>query len=128
MYARCLQKVQLDDLVSAGIVGLIQAVDRFQPERQCLLKTPAEHRIRGAMLDYLRQLDPMPRSVRRFVRQRDQVAERIERLQGRTAPEAEIAEVLGIPLTRYRKLDRIARAAQTRSLEAVPESAVCRRC
>ena len=47
-------------------IGLIQAVDRLDPDRHLKLKTLAEHRIRGALLDYLRHIDPLPRSVRRF--------------------------------------------------------------
>jgi RNA polymerase sigma factor (sigma-70 family) len=58
MHRRCPLQVDLDDLVSVGTLGLIQAVDRFRPERGCLPKTLAEHRIRGAILDYLRKLDP----------------------------------------------------------------------
>ena len=56
---RCPPAGTLDDLVSAGTVGLIQAVDRYDPERRVQLKTLAEHRIRGAILDYLRSLDPL---------------------------------------------------------------------
>lgn len=56
-HRRCPQ-VELDDLISAGTVGLIQAVDRYDSSRNLKLKTFAEHRIRGALMDYLRQLDP----------------------------------------------------------------------
>ena len=55
LHRRCPQ-VELDDLISAGTVGLIQAVDRFDPSRNLKLKTLAEHRISGALLDYLRQV------------------------------------------------------------------------
>jgi RNA polymerase sigma factor (sigma-70 family) len=72
LHRRCTQ-VELDDLISAGTIGLIQAVDRFDPKRNLKLKTLAEHRIRGALLDYLRQIDPLPRTVRRFQKQRDAV-------------------------------------------------------
>lgn len=65
LHRRCPQ-VELDDLISTGTIGLIRAIDRFDPKRNLKLKTLAEHRIRGAMLDYLRHIDPLPRSVRRF--------------------------------------------------------------
>lgn len=54
LHRRCPQ-VELDDLIQAGTIGLIQAVDRYDESRGCPLKTIAEHRIRGALLDYLRQ-------------------------------------------------------------------------
>jgi RNA polymerase sigma factor (sigma-70 family) len=69
---RCPQ-VEFGDLTSMGTIGLIQAVERFDPDRHLKLKTLAEHRIRGALLDYLRYIDPLPRSVRRFQKQRDAV-------------------------------------------------------
>ena len=79
LHRRCPQ-VELDDLISAGTLGLIRAVDRFDTKRNLKLKTLAEHRIRGAMLDYLRYIDPLPRNVRRFQKQRDVV---IAKLQAR---------------------------------------------
>ena len=124
LHSRCSPAVEIQDLISAGVIGLIQAVDRFDPARDCLLKTIAEHRIRGAMLDYLRQLDPLPRSVRHFVRQREQARRTLDRNLCRPADESELAEGLALSLKRYRQLDRIARAAETRSLDAMPESAL----
>ncbi len=61
--------VTFDDLVSAGMIGLIQAVDRFDPTRHLKLKTYAQHRIRGAMLDFLRDEDPLSRTERRRVQE-----------------------------------------------------------
>jgi RNA polymerase sigma factor FliA len=60
--------VTLDDLIGAGTVGLIQAVDRFQPSRGLQFATYAKHRIRGAMLDFLREEDPLSRTERRRTR------------------------------------------------------------
>jgi RNA polymerase sigma factor (sigma-70 family) len=61
--------VTLDDLVSAGTVGLIKAVDRFDSSRGPKFKTYAQHRIHGAMLDFLREEDPLSRTERRRVRE-----------------------------------------------------------
>ena len=61
--------VTLDDLASAGMIGLIQAVDRFDRSRDLKFKTYAQHRIRGAMLDFLREEDPLSRTERRRVRE-----------------------------------------------------------
>jgi RNA polymerase sigma factor for flagellar operon FliA len=119
LHHRCPNQVDLDDLLSAGVVGLIQAVDRFKPERGYKLKTLAEHRIRGAMLDYLRKLDPLPRSVRRFIRQRDEVRTQLDRELGRAPEAVEVAEALGLQIDRYRQLECTARAARTVSLDAL---------
>jgi len=63
--------VTFDDLSSAGTIGLMQAVDRFDASRGASFKTYAQHRIRGAMLDYLRDEDPFSRETRRRIRQSD---------------------------------------------------------
>ena len=60
--------VTYDDLIGAGTIGLIQAVDRFQPSRGLQFATYAKHRIRGAMLDFLREEDPLSRTERRRTR------------------------------------------------------------
>lgn len=63
--SRVPRSVTLDDLIGAGTIGLIQAVDRFQPSRSLQFATYARHRIRGAMLDFLREEDPLSRTERR---------------------------------------------------------------
>ena len=94
-HRRC-PHVELDDLISAGTVGLIQAVDRYDSSRNLKLKTFAEHRIRGALLDYLRQLDPLPRNVRHFQKQRD--AALADLSSGGETPTCEqVAQTLGFP-------------------------------
>jgi len=67
--------VTLDDLIGAGTIGLIQAVDRFQPSRGLQFATFAKHRIRGAMLDFLREEDPLSRTERRRTRTANATAE-----------------------------------------------------
>src|ERR1035438_1558962 len=96
MHRRCPPQVEFDDLALAGALGLIQAVDRFRPERGCLLKTLAEHRIRGAILDYLRKLDPLSRSARRFVKQRTKTSLRPKSELGRPPEAVELADALGL--------------------------------
>jgi len=111
--------LELDDLVSVGCVGLIEAVDRYDPQRGCLLKTLAERRIRGAILDYLRKVDPLTRRLRRFVKQRDKAAVWLELELGRAPESAELAHVLGLSIERYRKLDLDSRAERVLSLDAI---------
>lgn len=118
IHRRCPSQVELDDVISAGTLGLIQAVDRYRPERGCLLKTLAEHRIRGAILDYLRRLDPLSRSARLFVKERAKACLRLESELGRPPESAELAEALGLSIERYRKLEWAVRAADVVSLDA----------
>lgn len=114
LHRRCPQ-VELDDLISAGTLGLIQATDRFDESKGCLLKTIADHRIRGAMLDYLRQIDPLPRSVRRFQKKRDAiVAEFVA--AGETPSHARLAQALGVSSRKYVTLSRMIVATELASV------------
>ena len=97
----------LEDLLSADMMGLVQAPNRFDPARNLKFKTLAEHRIRGAMLDYLRSVDPQPRALRRFVRQREAVMPRLKA----TASEDEVPAAMGVPIERYHRLSQIARSS-----------------
>ena len=114
LHRRCPQ-VEIDDLVSAGTVGLIQAVDRFDPARNLKLKTLAEHRISGAMLDYLRHIDPLPRSVRRFQKQRDAVIAELS-AAGEFPSHTRIAAALGVSSQKYATLSGMIVAAEPISL------------
>lgn len=117
LHRRCPQ-VELDDLVQAGAIGLIQAVDRFDGTKGCLLKTLAEHRIRGALLDYLRQIDPLPRNVRRFRKQRDAVAAEFAR-EGKIASLDDVAVLLGISAKKCLVMSLMVLASETVSIEEV---------
>jgi len=116
-HRRCPPEVLLEDLISIGTMGLIQAVDRYDPRRKLKLKTLAEHRIRGAMLDYLRKLDPLPRSVRHFHRKREEVATCLQRHSGDAPLASEIAAELKLSLSRYQCLDCAAQGGIVLSLE-----------
>jgi RNA polymerase sigma factor for flagellar operon FliA len=93
-----------DDLVSAGVLGLIDAVDRFEPDRGIMFKTYAEFRIKGAMLDELRSLDWVPRTIRRKAAELERLWRRLEGELGRPPSEEESAEALGLTLAAYLKL------------------------
>ena len=90
--------VELDDLVSAGTLGLIDAFEHFDAGRGLAFSTFAAPRIRGAMLDELRRIDRVPRSVRRKTRQLDGACASLAGLLGRAPGHAELAERLGIDL------------------------------
>ena len=96
VHRRCPSNVALEDLVSAGTVGLIQAVNRFDDRRNLKLKTLAEHRIRGATIDYLRQLDPLSERSLQFQRKRDAAEAEFERTNFRRPLDDELARELGI--------------------------------
>ena len=115
LHRRCPQ-VELDDLISAGTIGLIQAVDRFDPSRNLKLKTLAEHRISGALLEYLRYIDPLPRNVRRFQKQRDAVIAELSST-GEIPSHEQIAEALGVPAQRYMRLSLMITASETISID-----------
>lgn len=114
LHRRC-PRLELDDLISAGTIGLIQAVDRFDPSRNLKLKTHADHRIRGAMLDYLRQLDPLPRNARRFQKQRDAVMEEFAKV-GEIPTCEQIAQSLGVSMCKFVRLSVMITASETTSI------------
>lgn len=93
-----------EDLVVAGIIGLIEAAQRFDPSRNIQFKTFAEFRIRGAMLDELRNLDWVPRSVREKAAKLEKAMIELENRLGRPAEDEEIAKELGISLEAYYRL------------------------
>jgi RNA polymerase sigma factor for flagellar operon FliA len=95
--------VSLDDLISTGVVGLLAAIDNFDPSRDVQLNTYAERKIRGAILDGLRESDWAPRAVRQKSRQIEGAIHRAKQRVGREATEEEISAELGIPQAEYQK-------------------------
>lgn len=112
LIARLPANVELDDLVQAGMIGLLDAMSRFESDRGAQFETFATQRVRGAMLDELRGSDWLPRSVRRNQRTIESAIHRAEQRLGRSPGEAEIAGELAIPLAEYQQLLDRARGAQ----------------
>src|ERR1700752_3568847 len=96
IHERLPEHVNIDDLISAGTLGLISAVDNFDSSQNVLLKTYAEYRIRGAILDSLRGMDFAPRKKRRQARQIEAAMSACEQRTGRSPTEDEIADELGL--------------------------------
>jgi RNA polymerase sigma factor for flagellar operon FliA len=96
--------VVLDDLLSAGVLGLIDAVDKFDSTKKVKFKTYAEFRIRGAILDELRAMDWVPRSVRRKSSNLESVYNRLQNRLGRPASDEEAAEEMGLDMEQFYKL------------------------
>jgi len=96
--------IPFDDLVQAGILGLMEALHKFDPSKHVELKTYAKHRIQGAILDSLRDLDWSPRPLRRKARQLEQAHQRLRARFGRPATEPELAIELGLELKELQHL------------------------
>jgi RNA polymerase sigma factor for flagellar operon FliA len=95
------ENISLEDLVSTGVIGLISAIDNFDPGHNVKLKTYAEYKIRGAILDSLRGLDWAPRQKRRKAKQIEAAIASAEQKLKRSPVEEEIAGELGIALEEY---------------------------
>jgi RNA polymerase sigma factor for flagellar operon FliA len=101
IHDRLPESISLDDLISTGIVGLIAAIDRFDPAQNVKLKTYAEYKIRGAILDSLRGMDWAPRQQRKRTKQIEAAINVIEQRIHRMPSEDEIAAELNLTLDEY---------------------------
>ncbi len=104
MAARLPSSVDVDDLISAGVLGLLDAATKYDPTRGVQFKTYAEVRVRGAILDSLRNLDWVPRTLRRRAREVEQTYTKLEAEYGRPASDEEVATALAIPLNEFHSL------------------------
>jgi len=93
--------VEVDDLISAGTLGLMEAVRRFESGKQVKIETYARYRIRGAILDALRDLDPASRDMRRKNKQAERVFHALTTRLGRPATDAEMAEAMHLTLKQW---------------------------
>ena len=94
--ARLPANIELDDLISSGVIGLMDAINKYDASRDNKFKTYAEFRIRGAILDELRAQDWVPRSVREKAKQLERCYAKIEQTQGRQATDEEVCEALSL--------------------------------
>lgn len=109
--------VDVDELINVGMLGLIDAVDRFDPERGVPFKSYAEIRIQGAMIDALRSDDWVPRSVRRKANHIDDARAQLSRSLRRDPSRAEMAQAMGTSVQEYDDLVRDARITRLISLD-----------
>ncbi|HEX4771243.1 MAG TPA: FliA/WhiG family RNA polymerase sigma factor [Bryobacteraceae bacterium] len=123
IHERLPNSISLDDLVSAGVVGLIAAIDRYDARHEVKLKTYAEYKIRGAILDSLRGLDWAPRQQRRRARLIEQAIATLEQELQRTPDEQEIAGHLGLTVSNYQEWLAESRSLTLGSLEGAGEDA-----
>jgi RNA polymerase sigma factor for flagellar operon FliA len=121
LMARLPSSVQVDDLVQNGMIGLLDAIDRFETGMGAQFETYAAQRVRGAMLDGLRENDWLPRNLRRELRRIEQAITKLEQEFWRSPSEDELATALGISLTDYQKILQDARGHQVISFEDLVE-------
>lgn len=112
LMARLPASVLFDDLFQNGMLGLLDAMERFEEGLGAQFETYATQRIKGAMLDGLRENDTLPRHLRREMRRIEQAVSTLEQSFGRPPNEAELAEQLGIPIAEYQKTLQEARGHQ----------------
>jgi RNA polymerase sigma factor for flagellar operon FliA len=109
--------VEIDDIIQAGMIGLMDAASRFEEAQGFQFETFASQRIRGAMLDELRQNDWLPRSLRKSLRRLEAATTKLEQRLGRPPTERELAADLGVSIDEYHELLQDARGYQLLHLE-----------
>lgn len=112
MMSRLPYSVQIDDIIQAGMMGLLDAASRYDEFHGAMFETYASKRIRGAMLDELRAADWLPRSLRRNMRLIEVAISHLQQKLGRSPNEQEIAEELKMPLAEYQQKLQESRGAQ----------------
>jgi len=117
LHSKLPDKVELDDLISAGIFGLMDAIDAYDPERGVKFETYCSPRIKGSILDELRSMDWVPRLVRARAHQLSRARHSLEVNLGRRPTEKEIAEELEMNTEEFNRLRRDANAVSLVSLD-----------
>lgn len=112
LMAKLPASVQVEDIIQNGMLGLLDAMSRYEEGLGAQFETYAVQRIRGAMLDGLRENDWLPRSLRRDMRRIETAIHTLEQQKGRQPTEGELAESLGMPLPEYQKMLQEARGYQ----------------
>lgn len=112
LMARLPASVQFDDLVQNGMIGLLDAMERFEEGFGAQFETYATQRVRGAMLDGLRENDWLPRQLRQELRRIEGMINKLEHAHGRAPSEVELAAALDMPLAEYQKTLQDARGHQ----------------
>lgn len=117
LHSRLPECVQMEDLIQAGMLGLLEAQERYRSDEGASFSTFAGIRIRGAMLDEIRRGDWAPRSLHRATRAIQEAQQRVENRTGRSASEAELAAEMGVSLDEYRKTVSDVASAHLMSLD-----------
>lgn len=111
--------VELDDLINVGLIGLVDAAEKYRPDQGKSFKAYAELRIRGSILDELRHMDWVPRSVRKKMQSLERTKRTLEKSLGQSPTEIQLAEAMGMRLERYQRVAELAQGRSLLSLEDV---------
>ena len=111
--------IEVNDLINAGVIGLIDAIEKFDPGKEVKFKTYAEIRIKGAILDELRSMDWIPRSIRKVINKLVNAYHELEQQLGRPAKDEEIAELLGLQMEEFYRLLKHSAGAPLISLDVM---------
>lgn len=117
MMLRMPASVQLEDLIQAGMIGLLEAAQKFDASQGASFETYAGIRIRGAIIDEMRKGDWVPRSVHRNSRKISEAIAEVEAREGRDASSAEVADVLGVSIDEYHAMCHDAACGRLFSIE-----------
>ena len=112
-------QIEIDDLINSGVLGLMDAIEKFDPSKEVKFKTYAEIRIKGAILDELRAMDWIPRSIRKVINRLVDAYHELEQQLGRPAEDEEIAEQLGLKMDEFYQLLKQAAGVPLVSLDGL---------
>ena len=121
LLARLPASVQVDDLIQAGMIGLLEASKKYDGSKGASFETYAGIRIRGAMLDEVRKGDWAPRSVHRKARAAEEALREVERELGASASDGAVAARLGVPIAEYQRIVRDAASCRLLSLDELTD-------
>jgi RNA polymerase sigma factor for flagellar operon FliA len=115
-------QITLDEIRSAAFDGLMQAVENYDPRRSAKFETYCQQRIAGAVMDWLRSVDPQSRTVRTFEKHRNRVREALDTEIGRSPTHHEVAGRMRMPTRRYEELNRLSQAGNEVHFSAIDSS------
>jgi RNA polymerase sigma factor for flagellar operon FliA len=115
--SRLPSNIDIEDLISSGVIGLMDAIDKYDPSRDNKFKTYAEFRIRGAILDELRSQDWVPRSVRDKAKKLDRMSQDLEQKFGRKPTDDELSQALGMAIDEFFHMNAKVKGVQLLSID-----------
>jgi RNA polymerase sigma factor for flagellar operon FliA len=124
LISRLPSSVQVDDLIQAGLIGLMEAASHYDAAQGASFETYAGIRVRGAMLDEVRRYDWAPRSVHRKARAVAEAMREVEQARGRDAEDAEVAKTMGVSLDEYHQILQDASACKLFSIDSEEGEAI----
>lgn len=114
--------ISWDDLMSAGVLGLLEALDRYKPSPNNTFKTFAYYRVHGSVVDFIRMVDILPKKPRSIVGKTAQATRKLEQKFGRLPSDAELVEELGLKMSNWKETMRLAKSRAEYSLDTAIEA------